>query len=121
MLGFQTHAGQNWHSHAHHEGRARGEGPAADGVDRYGNAVSDVVALPDHQPDLGLVRTLIYPEGFKARGDGGLKIVPEKCWDDNAWKYLPRTDGQKATECNFRTAAEDVMHVPEIKAFFPEM
>ena len=76
MLGFQTHAGQNWHSHAHHEGRARGEGPAADGVDRYGNAVSDVVALPDHQPDLGLVRTLIYPEGFKARGDGGLKIVP---------------------------------------------
>lgn len=59
--------GQNWHSHAHHEGRARGEGPKATG---------DVVNMPDLQPDLGLVRTLIYPEGFKARGDGGLKIVP---------------------------------------------
>lgn len=59
--------GQNWHSHAHHEGRARGEGPAGG---------EDVVTIPDFQPDLGLVRTLIYPEGFKARGDGGLKIVP---------------------------------------------
>ena len=51
----------------------------------------------------------------------GLKVVPERCWNDVTWKWEPRTDVQKATECDFRTAAEDVTHVPEIKAFFPEM
>ena len=50
--------GQNWHSHAHHEGGARPEGPAA---------VNDVVTIPPLQNDLGLVRTLVYPEGYRAR------------------------------------------------------
>ena len=48
----------------------------------------------------------------------GLKIVLEKYWDDGAWKWLPRMDGQKAVECIYRTAAEDVTHVPGIMAFF---
>ena len=30
--------GQNWHSHAHHEGAARGEGPAANDQVRVGEA-----------------------------------------------------------------------------------
>ena len=32
--------------------------------------------MPPRQNDLGLVRTLCYPEGFAAHGDGGLKVVP---------------------------------------------
>ena len=48
----------------------------------------------------------------------GLKVVPEKYWDDVQWKYIPRVGGQNALECVWRTAAEDVSHVPEIRAFF---
>ena len=48
----------------------------------------------------------------------GLKVVLEKQWDDAQWKYIPRVDGQKALECVWRTAVEDVSHVAEIRAFW---
>jgi hypothetical protein len=35
-----------------------------------------VLSIPAGQNDLGLVRTLVYPDGFAARGDGGVKVVP---------------------------------------------
>ena len=82
--------GQNWHSHGHHE--AIGKDLSAlrtvpPGHKDMHEPLSEVVSLPDQQNDLGLVRTLIYPDGFRARGDGGLKIVPgghlERCYNLN--------------------------------------
>ena len=49
----------------------------------------------------------------------GLKVVADRYWDDNTWQWMPRTDGRKGVECNFRTAAEDVTHVPSIVDIFP--
>jgi hypothetical protein len=42
--------GQNWHSHAHHEGAARAEGPAAEGeVWRSSQPASQLVFMVHHE------------------------------------------------------------------------
>ena len=47
--------GQGWHSHSYAEDGKVGSREA---------------------PELGLVRTIAYPDGFSASGDGGIRIVP---------------------------------------------
>ena len=77
LLRKEGFPGQNWHSHAHHEGATPAKGKdfaAFEGT--LPEAGKDVISIPPKQNDLGLVRTLIYPEGYTARGDGGVKIVP---------------------------------------------
>ena len=49
------YTGTQWHAHPHHED---GMGPTTE------------------VPALGQVRSLVYPEGFGAGKDGGLRVVP---------------------------------------------
>jgi hypothetical protein len=55
--------------------------------------VEDEMGPTDRPPSLGLVRTLAYPEGFGAREDGGVKLVPgshlHRCSEvePGRWKY----------------------------------
>ena len=56
LLSRRDFEGQHWHSHAYHEDEA------------------GVTTIPGGAR-LKLVRSLVYPEGFKKYNDGGLKIV----------------------------------------------
>jgi hypothetical protein len=48
----------------------------------------------------------------------GMKVVQATTWDHNEWKYVVDWSSANTVECSFRTAAEDVSHVPAVVAFF---
>jgi hypothetical protein len=48
----------------------------------------------------------------------GLKVVDEVSWSDEAWKYVPKEDGNKTVEITFRTALEDITDVKEVAQYF---
>ena len=49
----------------------------------------------------------------------GLKVVADKYWNNEEYRYVPRTDGVKSVECCWRTALEEVTHVSDIAFWFP--
>jgi len=48
----------------------------------------------------------------------GLKVVQARRWSEEAWKYVPRTDGARSLDCTYRTAVEDVSEVQAITQIF---
>jgi hypothetical protein len=70
MLTRHTFGGQHWHSHSYVEDDA---GPTT----RAGGAA------------LGVTRGLVYPDGFSAENDGGLKVVPGA----HLWRMTTLGDG----------------------------
>ena len=49
----------------------------------------------------------------------GLKVVADKYWNNEEYRYVPRTDGVKSVECCWRAALEEVTHVSDIAFWFP--
>ena len=47
----------------------------------------------------------------------GLRVAPDRVWDDAAWKYVPSPDRRKL-DCSGRAAVEDVTSFSSIAAFF---
>ena len=47
----------------------------------------------------------------------GLRVAPDRVWDDAAWKYVPSPDRRKL-DCSGRSAVEDVTSFSSIAAFF---
>jgi hypothetical protein len=48
----------------------------------------------------------------------GLKVLDETYWSDDVGRYVPKEDGTKTVEVNFRTALEDITDVKEIAQYF---
>ena len=71
----------------------------------------------------GAMRFWRFEEGDVQQGSiyiaRGLKVVADKYWNNEEYRYVPRTDGVKSVECCWRTALEEVTHVSDIAFWFP--
>ena len=67
------------------------------------------------------LRMWMFEEGEIVPGNlyilRGLRVAPDRVWDDAAWKYVPSPDRRKL-DCSGRSAVEDVTSFSSIAAFF---
>ena len=67
------------------------------------------------------LRMWMFEEGEVVPGNlyilRGLRVAPDRVWDDAAWKYVPSPDRRKL-DCSGRSAVEDVTSFSSIAAFF---
>ena len=79
------------------------------GKDMSGQPIGPLRLWRHHEGDVEAFSTYIVR---------GLKVVCETVWSEDLHKYVPRADQTKTVECSFRTAVEDVSHVPSIVSWF---
>ena len=81
------------------------------GKDMSGQPIGPLRLWRHHEGDVEAFSTYIMR---------GLKVVCETVWSEDLHKYVPRADQAKTVECSFRTAVEDVSHVPSIVSWFSQ-
>ena len=85
-------------------------------------AYLQVHGLDMERKEVGPLRLWRFGEGDVNKSQiiilRGMKVVVRQSWDNYEHRYMPDCNGTKTVECTFRTAAEDVSHVPEVVQYF---